>query len=135
MWNTYSQFDWLGYLTLAKELRKREQDEAAIRTSISRAYYATYHKAREFLDQRNVHITRVSSGPGGAQTFNTHDALWKAFSDSKDVTWRKVGEEGDRLKRKRVMADYESYINKLVPNVADETLQKADRILQLLSTL
>ena len=134
MWNTYSQFDWLKFLTLAKELRKRSEEEA-VRTSVSRAYYATYHKAREFLDIRNVSVTRGTASPGAARAQTAHDAVWKTFSESRDKTWRKICEDGDRLKRKRQQADYNSYVHRLIPDVVDEALTVSQRIVDTLSSL
>jgi hypothetical protein len=135
MWNTYSQFDWLKFLSLAKELRKRETEEEAIRTCISRAYYATYHKAHEFLDNRGIGISRATAAPGGTRALTAHDAVWRTFAESRDRRWQKVGEDGDRLKRKRQQADYESYIHKLVPDVADEAILKSESIIEELSRL
>jgi hypothetical protein len=134
MWNTYRQFDWLKFLSLAKELRARTEEEA-VRTSVSRAYYATYHKAREFLDRRNVSVTRGFASPGGAQAATAHDAVWKTFIQSRDKAWQKIGEDGDRLKRKRQQVDYESYVPGLIPNVADEALIVSQRIVETLSRL
>lgn len=134
MWNTYSQFDWLKFLSLAKELRARPEEEA-VRTSVSRAYYATYHKAREFLDSRQLNVTRGSAAPGGARAATAHDAVWRVFSESRDQAWKKVGVDGDRLKRKRQQADYESHVPGLIPNVADEALILSQRIVETLSRL
>jgi hypothetical protein len=134
MWNTYSQFDWLRFLTLAKELRARTEEEA-VRTSVSRAYYATYHKALEFLDSKNVSISRGMASPGGAQATTSHDAVWKTFSQSRDRRWQKIGEDGDRLKRKRQKVDYDSYVHKLIPDVADEALIVSQRIVDALAEL
>jgi uncharacterized protein (UPF0332 family) len=135
MWNTYSQFDWLKFLVLAKELRKREAEEEAVRTCISRAYYATYHKAHEFLDNHNISISRGAATPAGAHAATAHDAVWTTFARSTDKRWKKIGEDGDRLKRKRQQADYDSYVHKLVPDVADEVLLKSGSIIETLSKL
>lgn len=135
MWNTYSQFDWLKFLTLAKELRKRESEEEAVRTSVSRAYYATYHMALEFLERNRISVTRGVAGAGGARAATSHDAVWKTFAESKDLRWRKIGEDGDRLKRKRQQADSDAYVHKLVPDVADEALLRSQRIIDSLAGL
>lgn len=135
MWNTYSQFDWLKFLSLAKELRKRELEEEAIRTCVSRAYYATYHKALEFLDSRNISVSRAVASPGATGTGTSHDALWRTFSQSKDKDWQKIGEDGDRLKRRRHQVDYDTHVSKLVPDVANEVLLRSEQIIQKLSVL
>ena len=46
-------FDWTEYLTLAQELVQREE-EACLRSAISRAYYAAFGKARERLEQEAI---------------------------------------------------------------------------------
>jgi hypothetical protein len=134
MWNTYSQFDWLKFLSLAKELRTRTEEEA-IRTSVSRAYYATYHRALDFLDSQRVSVTRAAAAPGGVRAGTSHDALWRTFSQSSDKRWQKIGEDGDRLKRRRHQVDYDSHVPGLIPNVADEVLIVSQKIVDALSRL
>ena len=49
-------FDWLHYLDLARELYEQAgnsgHSDANLRSSISRAYYATYHKSRQHLKDK-----------------------------------------------------------------------------------
>jgi len=47
-------FDWHEFLALADELAARSGDEAAVRTAISRAYYAAFHAGRAYLDRVNI---------------------------------------------------------------------------------
>ncbi|MBD0324008.1 MAG: hypothetical protein ICV72_11575 [Aldersonia sp.] len=42
-------FDWEEFLAFAEQLVERDADEAALRTAISRAYYAVYHRASAHL--------------------------------------------------------------------------------------
>lgn len=42
-------FRWLDFLTLGERLSLTADDEAALRTAISRAYYAAYHEAAAFV--------------------------------------------------------------------------------------
>ncbi len=42
-------FVWTDYLVLAERLAARDADEAALRTAISRAYYAAYHRASTYV--------------------------------------------------------------------------------------
>lgn len=37
-----AKFDWVQYLIIARELATRPDNESALRSSISRAYYAAY---------------------------------------------------------------------------------------------
>ncbi|MGE0133149.1 MAG: hypothetical protein AB7U82_34160 [Blastocatellales bacterium] len=90
-------FDWAEYLRLAKELAQRQDDEAAHRSAISRAYYAAYCRACAYLNQKNIPIPQ---GEG------SHDRVWKSFKDLPGRTHSGIHNNGDRLKRKRVQADY-----------------------------
>jgi hypothetical protein len=89
-------FDWSGYLTLADELAKSE-DEAALRSAISRAYYYVYHLALDRAEKND--FTPVLGG--------AHVQLWRFFGGSPDPTCRRLGDLGNRLKENRHRADYE----------------------------
>jgi hypothetical protein len=67
-------FEWLQYLTVAEELGARP-DEAALRSSISRAYYYVYHLA---LTRAESNAYRPERGE------STHVQLWRLFSGSPD---------------------------------------------------
>lgn len=54
----YRVFIWSAFLDLAEELAALPANEAAARTAISRAYYATFHAGRAYLDRSNVLINR-----------------------------------------------------------------------------
>ncbi len=51
-------FEWSGFLDLAEDLAATPNDEAAARTAISRAYYATFHAGRAYLSRTDVPIDR-----------------------------------------------------------------------------
>jgi uncharacterized protein (UPF0332 family) len=50
-------FDWDDFLVLAKELAQNN-DEASLRTSISRIYYAVYWKVRIQLEKEGFTIRK-----------------------------------------------------------------------------
>ena len=59
-------FDWADYLQLAEALARNPAlpgpEEAALRSAISRAYYATYCSARDLAAGRGeLTLTRLSS--------------------------------------------------------------------------
>lgn len=89
-------FDWAEYLRLAEELAQRPDDEAAHRSAVSRAYYAAFCRACAHLIQQNI---PVSQGDG------SHKRIWESFS-SLGRTYSGVQNNGDRLLRRRVVADY-----------------------------
>ncbi len=91
-------FNWSGYLRLAEELATREQDEAAQRSAVSRAYYAVFGKARDRLRTEGFEVPRRA----------THRFVWSTFRRSRELHWWRIGVDGDRLKEYREKADYEN---------------------------
>lgn len=52
-------FDWLEFLNLAEELAAwASHEEAAARSAISRAYYATFHAGRDYLGRSGIALDR-----------------------------------------------------------------------------
>lgn len=112
-------FDWSQYLVLAKDLSARS-DEAALRSAISRAYYAAYHHAKRFCASKSISIT--TSGGN-----SDHYDLWETFGRRAGKTFAKVHTVGTRLKRKRGNADYDAEIVSLASVVAD-SIKDSDTI-------
>jgi len=50
--------EWVDFLGLAEELVARRDDEAAGRTAMSRAYYATFHIGRDYLVRADIPLDR-----------------------------------------------------------------------------
>jgi hypothetical protein len=92
-------FDWNNYLTLAEELATRPGDEAAKRTAISRAYYCVFNLAFARAE--------LSAGPYPLR-WGYHSWCWTKYKSTPDTRCRQLGNVGDRMKRRRVQADYES---------------------------
>lgn len=89
-------FDWTGFLILAEELSKR-QEESCKRSAISRAYYSVFNPAFE--------RAQTTAGPLPPNT-STHSWCWKRYISSVSLDCKKLGISGDRLKKRRVTADY-----------------------------
>ncbi len=51
-------FEWEGFLDLAEVLAADQNNEAAARSAISRAYYATFHAGRDYLVRAGIPIDR-----------------------------------------------------------------------------
>ncbi|MDX1983588.1 MAG: hypothetical protein SFV51_25170 [Bryobacteraceae bacterium] len=92
-----ARFDWSTYLALAEELGARE-DEASLRSAISRAYYFVYHLALQRAEANDL-----KASPGEP----SHRQLWRLFDESPETACRKLGVIATRLKQKRERADYE----------------------------
>ena len=116
-------FDWANYLTLAKELGKRSEEEAQ-RTAVSRAYYAAFGKARQLLRREGTTFP-----PTGI-----HEFVWSHFQNDADPVRQQIGLTGDRLKRVRRNADYDSTFNNLAA-VLQSTLLQAEKIIKSLNQL
>jgi uncharacterized protein (UPF0332 family) len=55
-------FEWLDFLELAEELAAwPSHEEAAARTSISRAYYAAFHAGRDYIARSGIAVDRSRS--------------------------------------------------------------------------
>lgn len=108
-------FDFHNFLILAEHLATRN-DEASKRTAISRAYYSVYHLASERAEKS------VGPFPRNAGIGN-HQWCWDQYTKTPDLTSRKLGTNGGRMKRLRTKADYGSND---IPRIDDEV----QRILQ-----
>jgi uncharacterized protein (UPF0332 family) len=97
--STPNPFDPREFLRLAEELAKRGHDEAALRSAISRAYYAAYWVARRFLFGAGIRV-------------QGHIEIWNAFRQLDEAAW-KTGENGSLLRRSRNSADYDERASNL----------------------
>ncbi len=92
-----SPFEWDDYLSLAEELAERDTDEAALRSAISRAYYAVYHRA-------SAHVRVHDVVPVGERL--THRKVWQVLQSGGDQERTDVGFRGRLLHQLRTSADY-----------------------------
>ncbi|HZO26856.1 MAG TPA: hypothetical protein VFH48_12815 [Chloroflexota bacterium] len=114
-------FDSRTFLAIAEELGQRG-DQAARRTALGRAYYATLGVAYRALppaDQARI-------GPG-----QIHDLTWMLYAASTAQPSRRIGGIGYRLRTARRQADYRSDRSFSERDV-DLILRQARQALQLL---
>ena len=115
------QFDWSGYLRLAEELGSR-QDQASLRSAISRTYYYVYHLALKRAEANGFKALRGEA---------THTQLWRLFDASPEPACKTIGRIAVRLKGKRQQADYNGYFPRLegeVPGVIADARDFAARL-------
>ncbi len=110
-------FEWSKYLDLANELVQRE-DEAAKRTAVSRAYYSVFCMARNWLEVKSIPI-----GHG----MNDHHIVWSTFEKLQGKRAKKIGLEGQRLRRARNMMDYDNSVPQLSSTIKS-SMQRANAI-------
>lgn len=115
-------FDWAEYLRLARTLGTQTYDEAALRSAISRAYYAAFGTAAQDLRSRGTKLTTR----GGV-----HKQVIDLFKSDSDPRLVQVGVELDRLRRDRNRADYRPVVNDLGVLVPD-ALARASGVVQQL---
>jgi hypothetical protein len=117
-------FDWNNFLVLADELAGHN-DEASKRTSISRAYYSAFHDA----------LTRAERNCGQKQGGNSHQWCWDRYIYTQDDTCNQLGIDGNRLKAKRVKADYDAATISRLEDVVTRALQDARSLKQRIAAL
>lgn len=88
-------FDWKDFLDLAERLSNETDEEAALRSAISRAYYAAYHAAATFVRRSGL-----------LPTGHSHARVWETLASLPNADVRDIGERGVALKRLRTNADY-----------------------------
>lgn len=129
-------FAWTQFLDLARALEKDPPDgqkEAYYRSAISRAYYAAFHSAREYLELKGLLQPNQQ---------NVHEEVRWLFATSSELGARnlpaRIAEDLGRLRRDRNNADYEpSYLGglKAVRGKAEEALKTAQRIIANIDSL
>jgi hypothetical protein len=119
------RFDWRRFFDLAERLAQDVDDEAALRSAISRAYYALFALARRRL---------IDDGCWSAGR-DPHWRVWTTYRTGGTARCRDIGDRGFNLLDRRKRADYEDWIGR---NPAHETtiaLEFAREILDLLDDL
>ncbi len=119
-------FYWPEYLDLAKELSQfskilSSSEEARLRAAISRAYYAAFKSAFNYLrDSEKILMSNDT---------NAHWFVIKEFSGRPGETWKIIGFNLGRLRRLRNLADYQDnlYSQK---RKTEEALRLAETVLK-----
>ena len=124
-------FVWSDYLDLAKELLGSAAgspiEEAKLRSAISRAYYAVFNEARNFLVANKPSVYIPDTGAA-------HEVVVDTFLDDSNPDWIAVGLNLSRLKANRRVADYRDPINGL-SNLTAISMRYADTAIAKLKTL
>lgn len=110
------------FLTLAEAWIKAGT-EAEWRCAVSRAYYASFHEARQLLRDLGFLVPRADQA---------HAYLWRRLSNCGDPQVQIAGSDLNRLRSERNRADYE--IDQALPHAhARLHVQSARRIIQALN--
>jgi uncharacterized protein (UPF0332 family) len=120
-------FNWSDYLHLGQDLvtqaASSPYQEANLRTAISRAYYASFHKARiRLYDKWAISV------PSDA---TAHTAVRREFRKKRE---QRIAVNLDRMRIDRNRADYDDIVVDLI-KTANENLKRANRVISDLSRL
>ncbi len=123
-------FDWSEYLHLAQELAGQPAtvagEEARLRAAVSRAYYAAFCQARNYLRDKEGH-----SLPQGSEV---HKFVYEKFQKSSDSVRVQIGLNLNRLRIERNKVDYDDTVPGL-SKLTHNCIELARRVLQSLSQL
>lgn len=117
-------FDWRRFLDLAERLGQ-EADEAALRSAISRAYYAAFALARRRLVDQGC----------WSQARDPHTRVWATYRNASGRACQRIGFRGFNLRDQRRRADYDDWIGGIPASQAVIALDRAREILDLLDSL
>ena len=114
-------FDWRDYIRLAENLMNHN-DEAYLRSGISRAYYGVFC------------ITRNKAGFKNYKKPDVHWEVINHYKDSKGQKEQKIGNTLDQIRRFRNIADYDED-KPINSKLAQRVLIKSKDILKRLGIL
>lgn len=124
-------FDWREFQAFARTLDVDPLTEVNARCAISRAYYAAFCSARNFLRDQDGDTSILTRG-------NIHDYVRRQFQDSPQTTRKRIGVNLGQLKRLRQNADYDDVYTPTSQTILMDmrlSLSMADYVLTALQTL
>jgi uncharacterized protein (UPF0332 family) len=121
-------FDWSDFLKLAESLARAERasslEEAALRSAVSRAYYAAFCLSRNYArDRGRIALTGQARDHGIVKDY---------FKYSRVRDHKKIGTKLDRLRDNRNCADYDDDLRGNLRALTQFSLAEARDILGLL---
>ena len=119
-------FDWNDFLSLAQRLARSTNDESSQRTAISRAYYCVFNLAFARAER--------TAGPKPRDA-GYHQWCWDQYTGTNDRACKQLGNTGQRMKARRVRADYKDADIRRLDDEVQRILEDARQFLVALSTL
>ena len=120
------EFGWSDFLELARELGERD-DEASLRSAVSRAYYATFNTARQVLDHLDPDYSMMRSR-------DSHQEVWNRVQNLRRRQAKTAHRSGRSLLSKRKVADYDFAVDGW-PKRTELAVSEAERAISALSDL
>ena len=123
-------FEWSDFLDLAVKLTK-SPDEASRRSAVSRAYYAVFCAARDWVESYyGVDAHREAK----EQNTGVHKYVWGVLGTVKQGSHADLSDTGKRIMRSRVKCDYRDKVEKLDLLSATE-VTRASKLLEDLGAI
>lgn|GEM_PF-338781 len=125
------EFNWRLYLALAEELGRSSDDEAKLRSSISRAYYAAFCTACNYISRVDQKMLPKDE-PVHQYVINYFSEI--THGSKKNHKRIKISLELRRMKADRVMADYDNSIGDMISlnSTARDVLTRSERVISSL---
>jgi uncharacterized protein (UPF0332 family) len=124
-------FCWKHYLELAEDLAKYQTDEARLRASISRAYYAAFCNARNYmLNKDNNDFPRKYDHHRYLVDYYKGE-LVESKSDVEGIR-RKIGKDLDVMRGFRGNVDYDDEVKSKIKNLektTEDVLKRSKRVI------
>lgn len=125
-------FSWPNYLVLAKDLAgwsvsEPVNEEAKLRSAISRAYYASFHVIKGYLEEKG----EIDTLPTGR---SQHQGIIIHLKNSSERDRKKLGHNLNRLLSDRRRADYYSSFHN-IKNQTNSAIKTAERIFKSIESL
>ncbi len=124
-------------LPVKGDIRAGQQDykEAVLRTAVSRAYYAAYHRACDYLKQVDEYPTRQETQ---ANRMESHKLIIERFiGNPAHPEWEEIGKKLNALKSFRHRADYEKLGTYAFTDASGikEKVDAAEEVINLINSL
>ncbi|MBQ6099620.1 MAG: hypothetical protein IJL02_07135 [Methanobrevibacter sp.] len=131
-------FDWCGYYKLGDSYI-HNNNQAKLRTGISRFYYAAFCKSRNLLNRRKTYLNEKSRKIMTSKNADVHSETSRIFKNHEEYNREDIGKiiskELNKLRRMRNQADYDNIINEPLDNMLFESKIRSKRIIDLLNEI
>jgi uncharacterized protein (UPF0332 family) len=141
--SNFNKFSWISYFKLSLELAgikdvsellniskiNNQQSEAHLRASISRAYYAAFCIARNYLrdDLDDPRLRKQNND------VNEHKYVADELTNSRDKILAKAGKDLSRLRIYRNQSDYDDNVKNIL-STAEMSIRLADNIIKAIDS-
>ncbi len=138
-------FKWQEYCLLASNLlvqainSDNDQKESILRSAVSRAYYAAFHIADDYLQETGKYPSAMGNK---TSTEGSHKRVIDVFiNNTANPTWGEIGKLLNRLKGARHWADYNPWnhagtgVEFRDPEAIARKLQEAEEVIRLIKSL